>query len=168
MVALACSGLFLAGCASRPVINGVPNFAQVAPGIYRGGQPSEDGWRFLRSLGVTNVVKLNREIVDPPADGLKTHFIPLPPAVPLETFQQPGSNDVWRAVQAMNQGGTYVHCLRGRDRTGVVVGCYRMWIEGWSKPAAEREMDEMGFRWSIPGLSAFWKSTPEKRAEENK
>ncbi len=153
-----CSGWLVAGCVTRPVVNGVPNFADVAPGIYRGGQPNEQGWQFLRSLGVTNVVKLNREVADPPADGMNVYFIPLPPATIWEVFEQPSSNDVWRAVQAMTLGGTYVHCEHGRDRAGLVVGCYRIWIDGWSEAAAAREMSAMGYRWSIPGLTAFWRS----------
>jgi len=156
--AVAAISCFLAGCVTCPVVNGVPNFAEVEAGIYRGGQPNEQGWQFLRSLGVTNVVKLNREVADPPADGMNVYFIPLPPATIWEVFFQPSSNDVWRAVQAMTLGGTYVHCEHGRDRAGLVVGCYRMWIDGWSEAAAAREMSAMGYRWSIPGLTAFWRS----------
>ena len=146
------------GCATRPVVNGVPNFAQVEAGLYRGGQPDEQGWQFLRSLGVTNVVKLNREDADATPAGMSVHFIPLPPATIWEAFRQPGSNEVWQAVQAMQLGGTYVHCRHGRDRTGLVVGCYRVWIGGWSESAAAREMGALGYRWWIPGLAAFWKS----------
>ena len=62
------------------MVNGIPNFAEVAAGLYRGGQPNEQGWQFLRSLGVTNVVKLNREVADTPADRMIVQFIPLPPA----------------------------------------------------------------------------------------
>lgn len=152
---------------TRPVVNGVPNFAEVQTGIYRGGQPNEQGWQFLRSLGVTNVVKLNREVADTPAEGMKVHCIPLPPATICEVFQKPCSNDVRRAVLAMKLGGTYVHCRHGRDRTGLVVGCYRMWINGWSQSAAAHEMGAMGYRWSIPGLAAYWKSvTPIKDENE--
>ncbi len=78
--AVVCGSWFLAGCVTRPVVNGVPNFAEVQAGLYRGGQPNEQGWQFLRSLGVTNVVKLNREVADTPADRMIVHFIPLPPA----------------------------------------------------------------------------------------
>lgn len=167
--AVACGSWFFAGCVTRPVVNGVPNFAEVEAGIYRGGQPNEQGWQFLRSLGVTNVVKLNREVADTPADGMNVYSIPLPPTTIWEAFQKPCTNDVWRAVQAMKLGGTYVHCRHGRDRTGLVVGCYRVWIDGWSESAAAREMGAMGYRWSIPGLAAFWKSvTPIKREDENK
>lgn len=155
---LVCSSWLLAGCATRPLVNGIPNFAEISPGLYRGGQPNDQGWQFLRSLGVTNIVKLNREMADQPAEGMNVYFIPLPPATIWEVFQQPSSNEVWRAVQAMTRGGTFVHCEHGRDRAGPVVGCYRMWIDGWSKNAAACEMSAMGYRWSIPGLTAFWKS----------
>ncbi len=162
--AVACGGWFFAGCVTHPVVNGVPNFAEVGAGIYRGGQPNEQGWQFLRSLGVTNIVKLNREVADTPTDGMIVYSIPLPPATLCEVFQKPCSNDVWRAVLAMKQGGTFVHCHHGRDRTGLVVGCYRMWIDDWNESAAACEMGAMGYRWSIPGLTAFWKSvTPTKK-----
>ena len=165
--AVVCAGWCLAGCVTRPVVNGIPNFSEVEAGIYRGGQPNDQGWQYLRSLGVTNVVKLNRGAADSPTPGMTVHFIPLPPATICEMFQQPRSNDVWRAVQAMNQGGTYVHCQHGRDRTGLVVGCYRLWIDGWSEPAAAREMGAQGYRWYIPGLTTFWKSvTSTKRGTE--
>ncbi len=35
---------------ARLVRNGVPDFAEVEAGIYRGGQSNEQGARFLRSL----------------------------------------------------------------------------------------------------------------------
>ena len=166
-VAITCC--ILAGCVTRPVVNGVPNFAKVAQGIYRGGQPNEQGWQFLRSLGVTNVVKLNREVADAPADGMIVHLFPLPPATIWEIFKKPCSNDVARAVQAMQYKGTYVHCKHGRDRTGLVVGSYRMWIDGWSKSAAAGEMSERGYHWSLPGLTAYWKSVSKvKHEDENK
>ncbi len=164
---VACGGGLLAGCVTRPVVNGVPNFAEVAAGIYRGGQPNAQGWQFLRTLGVTNIVKLNREVADQPADGMKVYSIPLPPATIWEVFQKPCSNDVSRAVQAMQLRGTYVHCRFGRDRTGLVVGCYRMWIDGWSESAATCEMNAMGFRGAIPGLNAFWKSVIPRRSQDD-
>lgn len=158
VMAAAGSSLFWVGCATPAAVNGVPNFAAVAPGVFRGGQPNEAGWQFLRSLGVPNIVKLNRETADPPPAEMNAYFIPLPPATVWEWFQQPRSNDVWRAVQVLKFGGTYVHCQHGRDRTGLVIGCYRLWHDGWSEAAAAREMSALGYHWSIPGLTAFWKS----------
>jgi tyrosine-protein phosphatase SIW14 len=39
----------------------------------------------------------------------------------------------------------FVHCLRGQDRTGVVVAAYRMEVDGWALPEAEKEMQAYGF-----------------------
>ncbi len=168
-MAAACVSYCFAGCATGPAVNGIPNFSEVRTGLYRGGQPNEQGWQFLRSIGVTNIVKLNREVADAPAEGMMVQFIPLPPATISEAFRKPRSNDVCQAVQAMKLGGTFVHCRHGRDRTGLVVGCYRMWIEGWSDSAAAREMGKRGYRWSIPGLAAFWRSvSPIGKQAENK
>src|SRR5581483_6427270 len=44
-----------------PDAAGVPNFHQVAPNIYRGGQPTDQGWNSLAKLGVKTVIDLRRE-----------------------------------------------------------------------------------------------------------
>ena len=47
------------GSAGPAAIAGVPNFGQVAEGIWRGGRPSRGGLQRLKQLGVTTVI--NRE-----------------------------------------------------------------------------------------------------------
>lgn len=44
-------------------------------------------------------------------------------------------------------GPTYVHCRHGRERTGLIVGAYRILIQKWPKKAAIKEMEKMGSRW---------------------
>ena len=44
------------GCATpspAPMVHGLPNFAQVCPGVYRGGQPANEGWDYLYGVGVS-------------------------------------------------------------------------------------------------------------------
>lgn len=150
--------LALTGCATTDKLtNGVPNFQQVSPGVYRGGQPTEAGWVFLRNLGVTNVLKLNlrSEGVDDYAEklGMTIHWYPIDMA--HQAFVKPNSNYVWLAVGNVHPG-TYVHCLHGQDRTGLIVGCERVWVEKWPKDVARREMLELGFHRSLHGLDDFW------------
>jgi protein-tyrosine phosphatase len=38
-----------------------------------------------------------------------------------------------------------LHCLRGSDRTGIVMALYRVTVDNWGFDAAYREMDELGF-----------------------
>src|ERR1041384_8162820 len=40
---------------------GIPNFYQVNERIYRGGQPTDQGWDSLARLGVKTVIDLRRE-----------------------------------------------------------------------------------------------------------
>ena len=59
-VTLAAGALLgLGSCASVQMAHGIPNFAQVGPGVWRGGQPNAAGWAYLKSLGVRRDVKLN-------------------------------------------------------------------------------------------------------------
>ena len=44
----------------------------------------------------------------------------------------------------------YVHCMKGMDRTGIIVALHRVYNEGWTPQAAERERDQHGFnRWLV-------------------
>jgi len=41
----------------------------------------------------------------------------------------------------------FVHCRRGKDRTGVVIACYRMRAEGWTAEQALGEAKQHGLAW---------------------
>ena len=155
-------GLALVGCSTVPTFDchDLPNFRPVTddPGVYRGGQPkSPAGWAFLQSLGVSNVVKLNLESEasdsDAKALGMTVNYFP------IDTLDQilfkPDRQTVSNAVAAITPG-TYVHCQHGQDRTGLIVGCKRVWQHGWAKTNAWNEMIADGFHPSLHGLTKFW------------
>lgn len=50
--------LLLTGCAEKSP-HGIPNFATVDAGLYRGGEPTAQGWKYLQSLGVRNAFRLD-------------------------------------------------------------------------------------------------------------
>jgi protein tyrosine/serine phosphatase len=51
----------------------------------------------------------------------------------------------------------YVHCELGRDRSGLVVGLFRVRCQGWSVCAAYAEMQWFGFNERLRGLDRyFW------------
>ena len=144
------------GCASAPVMNGVPNLQRVDNDILRGGQPTPEGWLWLKNMGVTNVVKLDTEAEgsDAAAErlGVTVHHFPIPFS---EQFFGPVNKDnLWGAVDCI-QPHTYIHCEHGRDRTGLVVACWRL-KHGVPKPDAEREMIGLGFHKELFGLWHFW------------
>jgi protein tyrosine/serine phosphatase len=53
-------------------------------------------------------------------------------------------------------GGVLVHCTHGQDRTGWVVGAYRVLYEGVSKSVAYDEMLKHNFHEVLHGLHEAW------------
>jgi tyrosine-protein phosphatase SIW14 len=51
-----------------------------------------------------------------------------------------------------------IHCQHGQDRTGLVVGAYRVARSSWTKDAAWQEALKYGYRdWLNFGLNKNWK-----------
>lgn len=152
---------FGCGCATTSPTsstNGIPAFAMVEPGVWRGGPPPDKaGWVWLQQAGVSNVIKLDtwdeeKSDLDAQSLGMTVHYHP------INTIQQlwdgPNSNDLRSAVMQIGPG-SYVHCLHGQDRTGLVIAWHRL-MEGTNKPAAYQEMLKHGFHPSLDGLQDFW------------
>jgi tyrosine-protein phosphatase SIW14 len=137
----------------------ISNFLTVEPGIYRGGQPDDAGWNQLfTGEQINQVVKLNTEAeasdVAAEALGMSLTYKPIPLAEQI--IFEPNYEAVQEAVAAITPG-TFIHCEHGQDRTGIIVGCYRVWKMGWSKDKAWAEMLQCGFHVELLGLTLFWK-----------
>lgn len=147
-------GLILTACAAQHtnVTNGVPNLRQVAPGIWRGAQPTEEGWNFLQSLGLTNVVKLNEQSEGRDSPAFSGYYDPI--SISEQLLSVPKSK-VFTAVSHISPG-TYVHCSHGQDRTGLICAVYRVQTQHWTKAQAEKEMLDNGFHKELHGLWDFW------------
>lgn len=127
-----------------------PNFGVVVPdGIYRGGQPSSADLKFLQELGVRTIVKLNNHNLDKEREeaerlGMSVVSIPLEPS----TIGEANScASVARAVAVISDRSlwpVFVHCSRGRDRAGFVVGAYRELVERRGWPAIDEELRRYG------------------------
>ena len=159
LAVLACiAALALCSCSLPQASHGIPNFAQVAPGIWRGGQPNAEGWEYLKSLGVRKTVKLNT--VSEGSDALATsngiQVVYLPMGFTHRTFGKPASSHLSAAVAAIEPEGTFIHCRRGQDRTGLVVAAYRVKVQRWEKAKAYREMMAYGFHPLLRGLCWSW------------
>ena len=168
---LFCAGCFaLAGCSSpaphpptTPGTNDIPNLVFVCPSIYRGGQPAGlPGWQYLQSIGISNVIKL-----DTAEEGDDTLGESLGMTVhrhPIDTLQQlvtgPDAGMIAQAAAEITPG-TFIHCKHGQDRTGLLVGYYRVKEQHWSKAEAYAEMLAGGFHPALLGLQRFWESLPE-------
>jgi protein tyrosine/serine phosphatase len=141
-------------------VAGPPRFHQLAPGVYRGGQPTERDLLLLRSLGVHTVVNLRRgssvAIERAAAERLGMRFV----HVPWAGASTPPEAELRQIIDVMREGGVYVHCKHGRDRTSLVAATYRVWVDGWPAERAWREEAERyGFRagWFLGGLEVSFR-----------
>ena len=152
----------------RLTIVGLPNFAEVTPMLYRGGQPTPDGFRQLAAMGVNVVVDLRlsgeaREQREVETLGMRFVKLPWHCLVPRD--------DVFRRflefVLSNPEKRVFVHCRYGDDRTGMTVAAYRMAVEGWTAEDARREMDQFGFHsMACASLVEYEKRFPERLKNE--
>lgn len=147
----------LTACVSVPLQHGVPNLAQVEEGVWRGGQPTAEGWAYLRSLGVHTSIKLNpvSEGSDDLAISNNIAVLYFPISTIQQTLDEPKEETVYGAALSITNG-TFVHCTKGEDRTGLVIGVYQVRVRHWTKEAAFKEMMAHGFHPMLRGLYSFW------------
>ncbi len=133
--------------ARRLEVPGLENVALVAPGLYRGATPGPQGLDSLRSLGVRTVVNLRHYHGTTEEKGCRERGLDYV-RIMLESSDAPTDEDVRRFLEIATdprRQPVYVHCWRGKDRTGVMIAAYRMAVVGWPLPEAVREMEEFGF-----------------------
>ncbi len=127
----------------------IPNFQVVSNELWRGSAPSEADLALLAKRGLKTVVNLRKPGASTTKEeavakklGLKYVHIPMGFGTP-----SPKSINQFLAVvtNPVNQP-VYVHCRQGADRTGAVVGIYRMLVQGWSFDKTYSEMRTHHFK----------------------
>jgi hypothetical protein len=111
---------------------GIRNFGQVTPTLYRGGQPSAEGFDILAHLGINIVVDTGRsKRNETQIKNLGMAYISLPWYCPFpkdEVFAR------FIKITRENPGKKiFVHCRLGDDRTGMIMNASRnhcLWV-GW-------------------------------------
>jgi tyrosine-protein phosphatase SIW14 len=132
--------------AAQPI--GLPNFHQVSERVYRGAQPTMEGFQALAKMGIKTVVDLRRDPEQFQAEqrmvealGMKFLSVPM-------SMQAPSEEQIARVMQELNSnsGPIFVHCHGGRDRTGTVIACYRKVHDAWDSQKALQEANLAGMR----------------------
>ena len=150
---LAASIVILSGTLSlaSAAVHGVPNFQTVNSQIYRGGQPSDEGFRNLAAMGIKTVVDLREDDQRSHAEkklvkALGMHYV----NIPMKGMKTPTSKQISNSLKVLNddsKGPVFIHCRRGADRTGVVLACYRIEHDKWDNQKALREARTFGMSW---------------------
>ena len=122
-----------------PNSQAIPRFDQVAEGFYRGGQPRRQGYEYLKQLGVKTVINLraeNQEAEEVKSLGL--HYVHIPMS-PWERVPESKIQMFFYVLRDRDSYPVFVHCKYGTDRTGFMVGLYRVAFQGWSADRAYEE-----------------------------
>jgi protein tyrosine phosphatase (PTP) superfamily phosphohydrolase (DUF442 family) len=148
----------LSGCAgfvpqSRPDVSGqaLIHFFKVDEGLYRGGQPTDEGFRELKALGVKTVVSLRayghtarREAAERKlVESLGMRWVSLP----MRMYWRPTERQIEAFLDAAldpDRQPVFVHCQHGEDRTGSLVAIYRIVKQGWDPQRAYDEALTLG------------------------
>lgn len=147
----------------------LPNYQVVNEGLVRGGQPEGRGYEILKEEGVSTVINirerseaLEHEEKLVTAQGMR--YI----AHSVHPFQIPDDelllNILCDILDSAKQP-VFLHCLHGQDRTGTVVGIYRMLIDDWTLEDAYAEMLAMGFHSAFSNLKVALERFDQNRAE---
>jgi len=141
----------VAAPAKGPV--GVPNFAKVEDGIYRGAAPTLQGLKSLQAMGIHTIIDLRispKLVKQEKARALAMGFtwINLPMGAEPPTKKQ--VETLLTTLAKAPEEPVFVHCQHGADRAGCMIGIYRVAVLGWTFDQAWKEMRKYGFdpRWT--------------------
>lgn len=137
------------------------NFGEVSQSLWRGSLPTDEGLAELAKHGAKTIVDLRyagigRKHEEETANKLGLKY------VHMSIGHNQLSLKEWLSFfNILNNPANlpvYVHCTQGADRTGVIVGAYRMLVQNWSFEKTYNEMRSFHFK---PFLLSMKKSVVE-------
>jgi len=142
----------------RNDIGGLSNFAKISDNLYRGAQPSAEGFKSLKKMGVKTIISLRAFHSD--RDMIKGNGLYYM-RVKFNTWHAENEDilKVFKIIINPDYQPVFIHCQHGSDRTGTVMAIYRNIFQNWEMSDAINEMKKFGFHeiWSnlIKYLNGF-------------
>jgi len=141
--------------------SGVPNFHQVNQQVFRGAQPTKEGWSSLAKLGVKVVIDLRQDkeggehLISAEAKAVQEAGMRYV-NVPLKGIVAPPDDQIAKILTILNgPDPAFVHCREGKDRTGVAIACYRIAHDRWDSKRALDEAKAIGMHWKEVGMKHY-------------
>ena len=138
----------------RPIARAIPEagiirFAEIRPGLARGGEPGTEGLRYLQHKGYRTIVSF---LTDPAESAWVVQsgmrYVHLPMRSSFFFADTPTDEQVKEFLSVASDSTLYpmyIHCHAGKDRTGAMTAIYRMEVCGWTAGEAVEEMRAFGF-----------------------
>jgi len=151
--------LFVPVLIADPTAGHIRNFGKVDSRLYRGAAPSLQGLKDLADGGIAFVIDLRQDGAATVAERNEVQRLGMAYAnIPLPAFSAPPQDkvqSVLRLLLAADHGPVFLHCRRGKDRTGTIVACYRIQREGWTNRSALQEASAFGMSSAERGMRSF-------------
>ncbi|PWU03886.1 MAG: hypothetical protein C5B51_17970 [Terriglobia bacterium] len=119
---------------------GIKNFDKVDQHVYRGAQPTGEGFQYLAKLGVKTIIDLREaderahaEEQAVTAAGMKYVNVPMTGLTPPTEAE---ISKILAILEDSSTGPVFVHCRRGADRTGAVIAAYHIDHDNWDNERA--------------------------------
>lgn len=141
----------------------LPALKQVSPVILRGGRPSKYGIQQLKEMGIKTIINIDND-----EDKLKKEkkwaakeeleYV----SIPLSWWHSPSNKDISQILSLINdetKQPVFIHCKHGEDRTGMIIGLYRVFSENWTPENAYNEMLDLGFHPMLWALDDYFKES---------
>ncbi len=131
-------------------MGGIPKFQKVSDDLYRRAQPTAQGLRDLKGLGLKTVVSLRS--FHPNAQEIRNIGLDYEQIWIKSWYPNEGQVIKFlRLVTDNRKTPVLVHCHYGAARTGSMCAVYRIAVQGWTKERALEEMINGAF-----GFHRLW------------
>jgi len=140
-------------------LDGCSNLYKVSDALYRGAQPTKEGFKNLEKHGIKTVVNLRTFHSDKRLiEGTSLKYV----SITMQAWEgeKEEVTDFLKVINDPKNHPVFVHCLHGADRTGTMTAIYRIVMQDWTKEKAIEEMTKgnYNFHKTFKNLPKFIKN----------
>lgn len=136
------------------------DFHQVSQNIYRGARPHKIGLEALAKMGFKTILNIDNDKVANLEESQNAQALGLRMvSIPMSGFWAPTDAQVEKVLAELTNAENspiFIHCKHGHDRTGLIVGLYRIEFEQWTPAQAYAEMLNLGFHKELVFLNHYF------------
>ena len=114
------------------------NFHEFSRNIYKGAQPTAEGFKKLKKMGIKTIIDILPNHSDEKLiEGLGFSYFQIP--VKLWKLEDNGVIQYLKIVTNTKNYPVFIHCDDGDEKTGLMVAVYRMYAQNWTTYDATKE-----------------------------
>jgi tyrosine-protein phosphatase SIW14 len=139
----------------------IPNLHAVKKNLARGGHPGAAGLQDLKALGVSTILNLETEAKPVEREAAYASDLGLRHiSRPMDWLTEPSDafiDELLNILDDPTEEPLFIHCKHGKDRTGLVIGLFRVERQGWAPKKAYAEMLSYGFSPQLKALDGYFR-----------